>query len=76
MTTPAKQQFFAHGDKVVYVPMHAHGDRGHADCERGVVSSVGTAGTVFVKFHAQVARLGWDGATAQGCDPDSLVAES
>ncbi len=62
-------------DRVIYVPMHAHGDRGHPDCERGCVSSVNAHGTVFVKFNAQVARLGWDGTTAQGCDADDLLLE-
>lgn len=66
---------FAPGDRVVYVPMHAHGDRAHPDCEHGKVSSVGAGGTVFVRFDASVSRLGWDGATAQGCYPDSLVRE-
>ena len=68
--------YFAPGDRVVYVPMHAHGDRAHTDCEHGTVSSVGADGTVFVRFDAAVSRIGWDGATAQGCYPDSLVQES
>jgi len=66
---------FTPGDRVIYVPMHAHGNRTHADCERGKVSSVNDAGTVFVRFDRSVARLGWDGATSQGCYPDTLVHE-
>lgn len=67
---------FATGDRVIYVPMHAHGDRTHSDCERGEVSSVSADGsTVFVRFDATVSRLGWDGATAQACYPESLVHE-
>jgi len=66
---------FAPGDRVIYVPMHAYGDRAHSDSERGAVSSIGSFGTVFVKFDGAVGRLGWDGATAQACYPDSLVHE-
>lgn len=73
----AAQKTFSPGDRVIYIPMHAHGDRGHPDCERGCVSSVSTSGLhVFVRFNAHVARLGWDGATSQSCDVDSLVLES
>lgn len=67
---------FATGDRVIYVPMHAHGDRTHADCEHGKVSSVSPYEIVFVRFDAAVARLGWDGATSQACYPDSLVHEN
>lgn len=62
---------FKPGMAVRYVPGHAHGDIGHPDCEDGRVSSVGAY--VFVKFNRQVARIGWDGTTAQSCDPDTLV---
>ena len=31
---------FREGDLVRYVPYHAHGNLGHPDCERGIVSSV------------------------------------
>lgn len=34
---------FQAGDRVVYVPTHAEGDRNHPDCERGKVSSVNDA---------------------------------
>lgn len=63
------------GDRVIYVPTHAHGDVAHPDCERGTVSSIGETGTVFVKFDARVARLGWDGTTAEACYADSLVKQ-
>jgi hypothetical protein len=55
---------FKEGDIVLYVPNHAHGNRSHPDCEKGVVTSIGRTGTVFVRFK------GW---TSQGCDADSLV---
>ena len=38
------------GMRVRYIPGHAHGDRGHPDCEDGVVSSVNER-FVFVRFH-------------------------
>lgn len=66
---------FAAGDSVAYIPLHAHGDIGHDDVERGVVSSVGEE-WVFVKFHASVSRLGWESATAQACDPAALTLET
>lgn len=39
---------FKKGDLVVYIPRHAH--IGHPDCEKGVVSSVGTH-YVFVRYY-------------------------
>lgn len=67
---------FVAGDRVLYVPNHAYGDICHRDCERGTVSSISKSGeTVFVKFDTAVSRIGWDGATAQGCYPDSLQLE-
>lgn len=67
---------FKPGDRVIYVPLHAHGERSHPDCEHGKVSSLNErTGDVFVKFDGAVGRLGWDGATAQCCDPESLEHE-
>ncbi len=40
---------FTTGERVTYVPNHANGDYLHADCERGIVSSV-RYGTVFVTY--------------------------
>ena len=59
------------GDRVRYVPGIAYGDPEHPDCEDGTITSF-SATTVFVRFDAQVAKLGWDGATSQGCDPGDL----
>lgn len=67
--TPAD---FPPGARVRYIPGHAHGDRGHPDCEDGTVSSLGP-NNVRVRFDKHVARFGWDGATAQACTPDDLV---
>jgi hypothetical protein len=63
---------FAPGDDVIYIPTQAHGDKNHPDCEHGRVSSVNES-YVFVKFNAKVARLGWEGTTAEACDPFSLA---
>lgn len=42
---------FKSGDKVVYVPSWANGDKHHPSCERGFVKAVGIYGTiVFVKI--------------------------
>lgn len=72
--TPKELQGFAEGMRVVYVPHHAQGNRNHADAEHGRVSSV-NAKFVFVRFDRQVQALGWDQATSQACDPDTLVKE-
>lgn len=67
-----KLEDFKSGDRVMYIPGHAHGDPSHPDCETGRVSSIGTK-YVFVRFNRQVEKLGWDGATSQSCDPRDLV---
>lgn len=54
-------------DRVKYVPLHAHGDPNHSDCEIGTVTLVNAAG-VFVRFtHPHVRH--WP----QCCCPESLV---
>ena len=40
---------FREGDKVLYIPNHAHGDPNHKDCERGIVSSQ-NGNYVFVRY--------------------------
>jgi len=57
---------------VMWVPLHANGDVRHKDCETGVISSANDE-FVFVKFTPQIAKLGFDGATAQACKPEQLV---
>lgn len=66
-----KLEDFKPTDRVVYVPTHAHGDRSHEDCRWGNVSSVNHH-CVFVKFDEQVSKLGWEGTTSQGCQPEDL----
>lgn len=60
--------------RVAYVPLHANGDLGHPDVERGTVSSKNEH-NVFVKFDKQVKKFGWEGTTSQSCDPSDLVIE-
>lgn len=38
------------GQRVRYVPGHAHGDRGHRDCEDGIVRSFNPDGHPFVVY--------------------------
>lgn len=64
--------FFHTGERVMYIPLHAHGDQNHHDVETGTVSSV-NAIVVFVKFDKQLAKFGWDGTTSQACDPRDLI---
>ncbi len=67
---------FKRGDRVVYIPMHADGDRNHKDCEHGIVSSI-TKKYVFVKYD----RPNWiktdpdESVTAQATSAEDLVLE-
>ena len=63
------------GERVVYVPLHAHGDICHPDVEIGTVSSVGPK-YAHVRFDKAVAKFGWDGATSQACDPSDLMPKN
>lgn len=56
---------FKAGDRVRYVPYHAHGDLQHEDCENGRVTSVNLL-YVFVRFRPE-------GETSEACLPDQLV---
>ena len=38
------------GDRVLYIPLHANGDRNHPDCEVGVVTSKNDY-FVFVRYN-------------------------
>ncbi len=54
--------------RVAYVPMY------DPDAlEYGTVSSVNSK-YAFVRFDAQVKKLGWDGATSHSCHRDDLIA--
>lgn len=48
----AQPQDFREGERVLYVPMHANGDKKHPDCERGVVSSANDH-FVFVRYEGR-----------------------
>ena len=65
---------FKPGDRVVYVPNHAFGDKNHEDSIKGTVSSV-NGYCVFVRFDQQVEKFGWEGTTAQGCQLRNLEKE-
>lgn len=67
----SSEDTFKNGDRVIYIPMHAEGNRLHSDCEWGIVSSV-FGKRVFVKFDKQVNKFGWDLTTSQACCPESL----
>lgn len=58
-------QFFVVGERVLYVPTHAQGDRNHPDVERGVVTGHNKDGsTVFVRFGNDTG--------SKGCYPHDL----
>ena len=65
---------FKKGERVKYVPDHAHGDPAHPDCETGVVSSTNDK-YVFVKYDnaACIMVTGDEPYTAQGTLPQNLV---
>lgn len=46
---------------------------GKNEFERGIISSKNDT-YVFVKFNSTVAKLGWNGTTAQACKAEDLVA--
>lgn len=60
-----KPSDFSEGERVRYVPGHAHGDERHPDCEDGTVTSTNDA-AVFVRFGA---RNG-----SQACTATDLVS--
>lgn len=54
---------FHEGQEVRYVPHHANGDEAHADCQIGIVDSVGSM-FVFVIFDGK--------RQPEACYPDQL----
>ena len=65
---------FKKGERVRYIPHHAHGDIKHKDCENGVVSSTNNS-WVFVKYDNLMCIMttGDEPYTAQATDPNDLV---
>lgn len=55
------------GDRVVFIPRHAHGDRTHRDCETGTVSSTNRT-YAFVRFDPQMPING----PSEACFPHDL----
>lgn len=70
---------FKEMQRVIYVPQHTLtdglSDFRHPDCEHGVISSISSKGFPFVRFDKQVAKLTWEGATSQCCNPLDLTLE-
>ena len=64
---------FKKGQRVRYVPRHAHGDENHEDCQEGAVSSTNDR-WVFVKYDNLDCRMitGDEPYTAQATDPNDL----
>lgn len=62
-----KAEDFKPGEPVLYVPLHAHGDAKHPDCEHGVVSSQ-NGKNVFVRYY----RNGVLQNTVQSTTPSDL----
>lgn len=60
----AKVEDFHSGQRVEYVDFDGTGDPGTVSSKNSV--------NVFVRFDKHVAKLGWDGATSQACNPNDL----
>jgi hypothetical protein len=68
-----RQSKFKPGDAIIYIPMHANGDRNHPDCEHGYVHKVSERSeTVFCKFFFRDGTLRTV-SNAEGCNPRDLV---
>jgi hypothetical protein len=64
---------FKAGDAIIYIPMHANGDRNHKDCEHGYVTKVAErTGFVFCKFYYPDGTLRTV-STSEACNPEDLV---
>lgn len=79
LTTKAKDLLrgFAHGTRVIYIPIRANGDSTHEGCQHGIVSSV-QKNFVFVKYDTP----NWkkmdpdEDITAQATERSNLVLET
>lgn len=63
---------FAPDDRVLFMPLHAHENKHHPDCEKGTVHSINDR-FVFVRFDGQVSKLGYEQTTSQACGPNDLT---
>jgi hypothetical protein len=61
--SPCTLADFKRGDRVRYIPGHAHGDSHHPDCHTGTVTSV-SVHFVFVRFK---------GEKSEACDAEDLI---
>lgn len=77
----AGESEFQLGDRVIYIPAHAAGDRNNKDCQSGVVSSyvrvVHTNLYVFVKYDNATQKMitGDEPCTATATNEKNLVHE-
>jgi hypothetical protein len=44
---------FKRGDQIVYIPQHAKGDPGHADCEHGFISCIDDDGAIYCRYFSK-----------------------
>ena len=58
-------------DNIIYVPMHAEGNKNHPDCEHGYVTSTNSK-FVFCRFYDKHDRLRTV-ANSEACRPEDLV---
>ncbi len=65
---------FRKGEKVLYIPCHADGNKNHSDCEKGVVSSINKR-FVFVKYDCLAMKMvtGDEPYTAAATRPCDLI---
>lgn len=55
------------GKRVLYIPLHAAGDKDHPDVEKGIITSYNEV-YVFVRFDTQP-----EDAPGRACDPEDVV---
>lgn len=61
---------FQPGQRVMYVPNHAHDDLNHPDIELGTITRINKE-TIFVQFDRDVETIGQE-AISKGCYPHNL----
>ena len=59
---------FEIGDRVIYIPRHAGGNRFHPDCEHGEITSMGSGEIIFVRFG--------NDTNSEGCLAHQLMKEA
>lgn len=75
---------FKKGDRVIYIPNHANGDRNHKDCEHGIVKSYfpehnngkGVAFVLYDNSSHGIMTTGDEPYTAKGTCIEQLLPEN